>query len=146
MHFSVLTFCYLQAGIFFLKMGFWFVFNEDSNISSMIFQSQPHVDHTFGKKRTAMQNNFIFHETIVFSCKSLTLRISKINSLLDFKRNKILLENKSWELFDKFGKLHGSVALGIHMCVQMWNSFPEELKATKQKCNGKPFHEEKNMI
>ena len=35
------------------------------------------------------------------------------------------------------------------MFAKLWNSFPEELKATKQKiiykCNGRPFHEEKKI-
>ena len=30
-------------------------FNEDSNISLMIFHLKPPVDHTFGEKRTVMQ-------------------------------------------------------------------------------------------
>ena len=29
-------------------------FNEDSNISPMIFHSQPHVEHMLGKKRSAI--------------------------------------------------------------------------------------------
>ena len=30
-------------------------------------------------------------------------------------------------------KLHGSMTLGIHVFVKLWNLFPEELKTTKQK-------------
>ena len=41
------------------------------------------------------------------------------------------------------------MTLGIIMFVQLWHSFPEKLKTTKQEdyihtCNRRPFHEEKN--
>ena len=29
-------------------------------------------------------------------------------------------------------ELHGSMTLGIYLHVQLWNSFPEELKTTKR--------------
>ena len=65
----------------------------------MIFQSQPHVEHTLGEKIIVMQNNFTFVETNAFF-KCPALRISKINSFVDLKQNKKLLDNKSRELLD----------------------------------------------
>ena len=42
------------------------LFNEDSNISLMIFHSQPRFEHKLGKKRHVKQINVTFHETNVF--------------------------------------------------------------------------------
>ena len=87
----------LQAQIFSsLKWLRYLFYNEDSNISLMIFQSQPHIEHTLGEKITVMQNNFTFLETNVFSLNVwLYLHISKINSFADLKQDKRLLDNKS---------------------------------------------------
>ena len=63
------------------------LFNEDSNISLMIFHSQPRLEHKLGKKRHVEQINVTFHETNVFFFKCLTLHTSKINSFLGLKRN-----------------------------------------------------------
>ena len=96
-------------------------FNEDSNISPMILQS--YVEHTLGEKIIIPQDKYF-----LFKCP--TLHISKINSILDFKQ-KTTREQKLWSTSCK-GKLHGLMAYEIHMFIQLWNSFPEELK-TKQK-------------
>ena len=43
-------------------------FNENSNISPVIFHSQPRFEHRLGKKkRPVKQSNFTFHEANVFS-------------------------------------------------------------------------------
>ena len=42
------------------------LFNEDSNISLMIFHSQPRFEHKLDKKRHVEQINVTFHETNVF--------------------------------------------------------------------------------
>ena len=47
-------------------MASWFVFNKDSNVSPMVFHSQPQFEHKLGKKRSFKQNNFAFHETTFF--------------------------------------------------------------------------------
>ena len=65
-------------------------FNEDSNISPIIFYSQGHAEHTFREKGTVNLNNFTFHETNIFFFKYLTLHVSKINLFLDLKQNKII--------------------------------------------------------
>ena len=74
-------------------------FNDDYNISPMIFHSQLQFEHTLGEKRTAKQNNFTFRETNIFSLKCPTLHTSKINLGLDILRLKMkqkkLLDNKS---------------------------------------------------
>ena len=73
-------------------------YNEDFDISSVIFHSQPWVEHhTLGKKRTVIQNNFTLHRTNIFFFKYFTLYICKINSFLNLKQNKMLLDNKHWE-------------------------------------------------
>ena len=58
----------------------------------MIFNSQPHVEHILDEKRTVMQNNLTFLKTSFLFFKYPTLHISKVNSLLDLKRNKRLLD------------------------------------------------------
>ena len=61
----------------------------------------------------------------------------------NFKRfwNKLILELKTKQKTTEQQKLktawynrklHESITLGIHMFVQLWNLFPEELKTTKQ--------------
>ena len=45
-----------------------------------------------------MQYHFPWDKRFFFKC--LTLHISKINLFLDLKRNKRLLDNKSWEVID----------------------------------------------
>ena len=63
-------------------------FNDDSNISTIIFQSKPLVEHTLGDKRTVMQNNCTFYETNVFSLIGWFYIFFKINTFLDLKWNK----------------------------------------------------------
>ena len=43
--------------------------NEDSIISTMIFSSQPRVEHTCGVKRTVMQNVFAFCNKLILEPK-----------------------------------------------------------------------------
>ena len=75
--------------------------------------------------------SFSTKETFFFKCQ--TLHISKINPFLDLKRNKRLLENKSWEPLDiMVCYMDQWLWEYIYMFVQLWNSFPEGLKATKQ--------------
>ena len=50
-------------------------FNEDSNISRMIFHSQPHFEHTLGEKITVLQNNFTFLDTFFFKCPLYSLNV-----------------------------------------------------------------------
>ena len=59
-------------------------FNRDSNISPMIFHSQPCVEHTLAIKKTPHDKNIFLN---------MTLHISKISSFLDLKQNKRLLDN-----------------------------------------------------
>ena len=87
----------------------------------MILQS--YVEHTLGEKIIIPQDKYF-----LFKCP--ILHISKINSILDLKQ-KTTREQKLWSTSYK-GKLHGLMAYEIHMFIQLWNSFPEELK-TKQK-------------
>ena len=58
-------------------------FNENCNISPVIFHSQALFEHKLGEKRPVKQKKFIFYETNVFFFKFQTLYISKINSFLD---------------------------------------------------------------
>ena len=60
-------------------------FNEDSNISPMIFYSQPRFEHKFGKENPVRQTNFTFHEINVFS----------LNLQLDMFLNKLILGLKT---------------------------------------------------
>ena len=125
-------------------------YNEDSNISLMIFQSQPHIEHTLGEKITVMQNNFTFLETNVFSLNVwLYLHISKINSFADLKQDKRLLDSKSWEPLD-------ATVRWMHEWLCQWNICTTvELVSWRMKnktedyintCNGRPFHEEKKIL
>ena len=41
--------------------------------------------------------------------------------------------------------LHGSITLGIYMFVQLWNSFPEELKNRTEERHERPIYEEKEI-
>ena len=118
------------------------------NISLMIFQSQPHVEHTLGEKIIVMQNNFTFLETNAFF-KCPALRISKINSFVDLKQNKKLLDNKSWELLDTTVRYMHEWLCGWNICTTV------ELVSWRMKnktedyintCNGRPFHEEKKYF
>ena len=65
-------------------------FSEDSNISPMIFCSQPQVEHAC-EKRTVMEHNFTFHKPNIFSSNV------RLNVL---KRRKRLSYNKNWKLLD----------------------------------------------
>ena len=71
----------------FLKNGFVICFfNENSNISPMIFHSQPLLN-TRMKKRHVQQKKFHFPQDKCFLFKFRTLYVSKINPFLDLKRN-----------------------------------------------------------
>ena len=94
--------------------------NEDSNISAVIFYSQPQVEHTCSVKKELMQNNFTFHNRNVFS----------LNVWLSINfYNKPILEPKmkqktatGWQKLRTTwcnGKLHGSMTLGIHVFVKL---------------------------
>ena len=82
----------LQAETFLQKNGFViYFFNGVSKISAIIFHSQ------FRVEKKVMQDNFAFHESNFFFFKCPPLHISQINSSLDVKRNKKVLDNKRSE-------------------------------------------------
>ena len=115
-------------------------FYEYSNISPIIFHWQPWVKNTFGEKELLCKIiSLSTRETFFFKCQ--TLHISEINSFLDLKWSKRLLDNRL-RTTSCNGMWHGSMTLRICMFIKLWNSFPEELK-TKQdyshKSNWKPF-------
>ena len=68
----------------------------------MIFHSQHQAEHKLGKKRPVKQNNFTFHETNAFS----------VNVWLYIFLKYVINEIK---------KLHGPMAFGIHMFLQLQN-------------------------
>ena len=65
-HVSVSIFHCLQAELFLLKNGFTLFFNDEFNISPVIFHSQPRVDETLVEKRSFMQNNLTFTRETFF--------------------------------------------------------------------------------
>ena len=84
--------CTSQSETFLQKNGFViYFFNGVSKISAIIFHSQ------FRVEKKVMQNNFAFHESKFFFFKCPPLHISQINSSLDVKRKKKVLDNKRSE-------------------------------------------------
>ena len=52
----------------------------------MIFHSQSRTEHTLGEKRTAMQNNFTFHERNAFLMSFFTYFYNKLIRRLKMKQ------------------------------------------------------------
>ena len=86
--FSVLNFYCLQTEIFLLKNGCKICF-----LMKTLTFHQPFSIHNLMLSRCWLKN-------VAFFYRCLTLHIPKINSFLDFKRNKSLWDNKNWEALD----------------------------------------------
>ena len=70
-------------------------FNEDFNISLMIFHSQSHVDHTLGEKKNCYVIISFFTRQTFF--KNVQHYIFLIKLILGLKTNNRLRDNKNWE-------------------------------------------------
>ena len=96
----------------------------------MIFHWQPWVEYNLDEKRTVYTKYFHFPWKCFF-LECLSLHISKINLKLKMKQKTIKWQKLRTTWYND--KLCRSMTLGIHMFVQLWNSFPKESETTKQK-------------
>ena len=109
-------------------MASWFVFlMKTLTFHQWFFIHNLYWTHGW-KKDMFRKKKFIFHKTKCFFFKFWTLYVSKINPFLDLKRNTTIRQKLRTTWYD--AKLHGSTSLVIFMFVQLWNSFPQELKKT----------------
>ena len=95
-HFSVINVCCLQAKLF-LKNGFEIYFLMKTLTFRQWFSILNFRLNTCWVKKELLYKTISLSMRQMFFFKCPILLISKINWFLDLKRNKRLLDNKSWE-------------------------------------------------